>query len=81
MTPQIKYVVGDKRKRPVLITPHVIIGDCEFVATAPVTMREAQEICRNLVADAHPIHEQATKKYHEDVNLEELMQQIRSYDE
>lgn len=73
----IKYTVGDRRKSQVPITPCIIIGDCEFVSTTSMTMREAQEICRALVADSHPIDEQFTKKYHEEVDISD----IRSYDE
>jgi len=79
MTPEIKYAVDRRRKEP--ITPHIIIGDMELVATAPMTLTEAQHLCRLLVADPHKILEQYTKKYHEDVNCDDLMREIRSYDE
>lgn len=81
MAASIKYIVGDKRKRPIMITPAVIVNGVEFVATESMTMREAQEVARALVGDAHPINEQATKKYHEDIGLEDLMRNIRQYDE
>jgi len=79
MKPQIKYAVDRRRKEP--ITPHIMVGDMELVATAPMTLAEAQHFCRLLVADGHPIDEQYTKKYHEDVNCDDLMREIRSYDE
>ena len=66
MTPQIKYTVDRRRKDP--ITPHIIIGDMELVATAPMSIAEAQQFFRCLVADGHPIHEQYTKKYHEEID-------------
>jgi len=77
MIPQIKYVVGDRRKKPIPITPHILIGDIEFIASVSMTLREAQELCRAIVADAHQINEQYTKKYHEEVDISD----IRSYDE
>ena len=66
MKPQIKYVVGDRRKR-YPITPHIIIGDMELVSVEPMKMAEAQQMCRHLVADPHSLDEQYTKKYHEEV--------------
>ena len=77
MKPQIRYVVGDRRKKPIPIIPHIIIGDIEFVATDSTTMRDAQEVCRALVADPHQIDEQYTKKYHEEVDISD----IKQYDE
>jgi len=65
MTPEIKYVMDLRRREPV--TPHIIIGDMELVATAPLTIADAQHLCRLLVADGHSINEQYTKKYHEEV--------------
>ena len=81
MTPQIKYVVGDRRRKPIPVTPCIIIGNTEFVATESTTMQEAQQLCRALVSDPHTLHEQYTKKYHEEVDVDELMRDIRSYDE
>jgi len=81
MDVSIKYVVGDRRRKPVPVTPCIVIGDMEFMATESTTMQEAQQVCRALVSDPHQLDEQYTKKYHEEVDVVELMRDIRSYDE
>ncbi len=79
-TPQIKYIV-DRRRKATPVTPCIVIHGVEFTASEPMTIRDAQQISRCLVADAHHIQEQFTKKYHEEVEYADLMRDIQAYDE
>lgn len=80
MKVEIKYIV-DKRYKPARVTPVITVdsdsGSLEFRCTEKLTVREAQEYTRALVANSNALHETFTQQVHEEVDISD----IRSYDE